>query len=155
MARTRLPSVFALAVLLACGPPAPTPEDERLVRAWLDLLEEDIDHQIEDTVLECRAREGGPARSFEARMDARDDLSRRREAASEAASRAVQRRVWSRFSPVFRASSRVAERASALSGECAGAAPPAREAVERELDGLRAELDSAIGQSLRETGIAR
>ncbi len=155
MVCTRLPSVIALAVLLACGPPAATPEDERLVRAWLDLLEQDIDLQIEDTVLECRAREGGPARSFEARMDARDDLSRRREAASNEASRGVQRRVWSRFSPVFRASSRVAERASALSGECTGAAPLASEAVQRELDGLRAELDAAVGQSLRETGIER
>lgn len=138
-------------LLFGCGgPPEPTAEDQRLVDAWLDRLEADLDSHVEGTVLECEARERGTPSPFQARRARADELSRARSAAAEAASRGVQRRVWLRFSRVFHAAGRLSERASALRGACTSEDPPPSADVRRELEGLRREVDEGIERSRRE-----
>ncbi len=130
-------------LLIACGgPPEPTAEDRRLVDDWLARLDEDLDLRVSAATSACAGEPVPP-------VARRTAAERARASAADAASRGVQRDVWVRFTPAFRASGRVAERAAALEARCAEPDAPSPHAVRDELDELRATLDETIATSRR------
>lgn len=125
-------------LLIACGgPPQPTAEERRLVDDWLARLDEDLDVRVAAATSACAGELAPPA-------ERRTAAERARARAAEVASRGVQRDVWVRFTPAFRASGRLAERAAALEARCAEPDAPSPHAVRDELDALRGALDEAI-----------